>query len=112
PTYEGGVVHVHPAQLQIAAQLIGFTVPDKTRAALARVASRLKALKAQVNALESRLRYATHEKDLGMGPELVSAEHIGFNLGELVKDLEDLTLPEVEAIPDAPANPGGQLALV
>lgn len=104
------VVDLHPAQVQVLASMVGFTMPDKTRAALARTASRLKAIKAQVNELESKLRYALHEQDLDMAPEMVSAEFIGFNLGEVVKDLDDLTAPDLESMPDT-VNPGGQLTL-
>jgi hypothetical protein len=104
-------IDLHPAQVQVLAAMVGFTMPDKTRAALARAASRLKAIKAQVNDLESKLRYALHEQDLDMAPELVCAEFIGFNLGEVLKDLDDMTAPDIEPMPDAVANPGGQLTL-
>lgn len=104
------VIDLHPAQVQVLASMVGFTMPDKGRAALSRATSRLKAIKAQVNDLESKLRYATHEQDLDMAPEMVSAEFIGFNLGELLKDLEDLQAPDLEPEPEA-VNPGGQMTI-
>jgi hypothetical protein len=104
-------VDLHPAQVQVLASMVGFEVPDKSRRALARAASRLKALKAQVSELEGKLRYAVLEQDMDLTPEMVSAEHIGFNLGEVVKDLEDLMRPDLEPKPDAPSNQGGQLTL-
>jgi hypothetical protein len=90
---------------------VGFCLPDKSRAALARAASRLRAIKAQVSELEGKLRYALREQDMDMAPEMVSAEFIGFNLGEVLKDLDDLAAPDLEPMPDAVANPGGQLTL-
>jgi hypothetical protein len=104
-------VDLHPAQVQVLASMVGFDMPDKSRRALARAASRLKALKAQVSELEGKLRYAVLEQDMDLTPEMVSAEHIGFNLGEVVKDLEDLMRPDLELMPDAPSNEGGQLTL-
>lgn len=105
------MVDAHPSQVQVAASMLGFEMPDKSRRALARVASRLKALKAQACELEGKLRYAVCEQDMDMAPEMVSAEHIGFNLGEVVKDLEDLMRPDLEQADDAPSNEGGQLTL-
>jgi hypothetical protein len=64
-----------------------------------------------VSELEGKLRYAVLEQDMDLTPEMVSAEHIGFNLGEVVKDLEDLMHPDLEPMPDAPSNQGGQLTL-
>jgi hypothetical protein len=104
-------VDLHPAQVQVLASMVGFDMPDKSRRALARVASRLKAMKAQVSELEGKLRYAVLEQDMDLTPEMVSAEHIGFSLGEVVKDLEDLMRPDLEPMPDAPSNQGGQLTL-
>jgi len=104
-------VDLHPAQVQVLASMVGFDMPDKSRRALARAASRLKALKAQVSELEGKLRYAVLEQDMDLTPEMVSAEHIGFNLGEVVKDLEDLMRPDLEPMPDVPSNQGGQLTL-
>jgi len=104
-------IDLHPAQVQVLAAMVGFCLPDKSRAALARAASRLRAIKAQVSELEGKLRYALREQDMDMAPEMVSAEFIGFNLGEVLKDLDDLAAPDLEPMPDAPANPGGQLTL-
>jgi hypothetical protein len=105
------VIDLHPAQVQVLASMVGLTMPDKSRAALARIASRLEAIKAQVSDLESRLSYALNEQDMDMAPELVSAEFIGLNLGEVLKDIDALTVPGIEPTPNAAANPGGQLTL-
>ena len=104
------VIDLHPAQVQTLAILAGFTMPDKGRKALARIASRLKAIKAQANDLESKLRYALHEQDLDMAPELVCAEFIGFNLGEVLRDVQDLMAPDTEPEPGHD-NQGGQLLI-
>lgn len=112
PTYsEGGIIDVHPAQVQVMAAMVGFTMPDKTRAALNRATTRLKALKAQMSSLEEQLRRALIDQDADVATELTAAEFIAWNLGELVHDLEAIQSPDLEAAPDAPANPGGQLAL-
>jgi hypothetical protein len=104
-------IDLHPVQIQLLASLVGYTLPDKTAAALARVASRLKTIQAQVSDLESKLRYALTVQDIDIAPEMVSAEFIGTNLGEVLKDLDDLAAPELEPMTDALANPGGQLTL-
>jgi hypothetical protein len=49
--------------------------------------------------------------DMGMATEMVSAEFIGFNLGEVLKDIDDLTAPGIEPAPTAVTNSGGQLTL-
>lgn len=105
------VIDLHPAQVQVLASMVGFKMPDKTRAALGRATARLKALTAQVRDLESLLRYALEDQDIDVAPELAAAELIGHNLGELVHDLEAIQAPDLEPVADAPANPGGQLAL-
>jgi len=112
PTYsEGGIIDVHPAQVQVMAAMVGFTMPDKTRAALNRATTRLKALKAQMSSLEDQLRRTLIDQDADVAAELTAAEFIAWNLGELVHDLEAIQSPDLEAAPDALANPGGQLAL-
>lgn len=105
------VVDLHPAQVQVLASMVGFKMPDKTRAALGRATARLKALTAQVHDLESLLRYALQEQDIDVTPELTAAEFIGHNLGELVQDLEAIQAPDLEPVPDAMANPAGQLLI-
>ena len=110
PTYEGGIVHVHPAQLQVAAQLIGFALPDKTRKALGQVLLRLQALCTQASDLERLLGTALEDGE-GVAAEHLSSELLAANLGLLAQDLADLCAPALEPIPDAPANPGDQLTL-
>lgn len=104
-------IDLHPVQVQALALMVGFEVPDKSRRTLARLTSRLKAIKAQSNELEGTLRLAVFEHDMEMATEMRCAENIAFNLGEMVKDLEDLMTPELEPCPDASSNPGGQLTL-
>lgn len=111
PTYEGGVVHVHPAQLQVAAQLIGFTLPDRARKALGRVLVRVKALSEQASELEGLLDHALNVQDIDVVPELRMAEFIAHDLSEVFKDLEDLTAPDFEPTSEALANPGGQMTI-
>lgn len=111
PTYEGGVVHVHPAQLQVAAQLIGLTLTDPTRKALGRVLARVQALHDQADRLNGLLGIALKDGE-SVGAEFLSSELLATNLALLAQDLADLCSPALEPIPDGPGNPGGQLTLV
>lgn len=112
PSYsDGGMIDLHPAQVQIMAAMMGFTFPNKTGAALSRATARLKALTAQVSLLESKLLYAIEEQDIDVTPELMVTEFVGHSLGELVQDLEAIQAPDLEPVADALANPGGQLTL-
>jgi hypothetical protein len=105
------VIDLHPVQVQTLAAMVGFAMPDRTHKALGRLASRLTTIKAQVSDLESRLHFAVNEQDIDVCPELACAEFIGAGLGELLKDIEDLSASGIEPMPDAVANPGGQLTL-
>lgn len=112
PSYsDGGIIDLHPAQVQILAAMVGFTFPNKTGAALGRATARLKALTAQVSLQESKLLYAIEEQDIDVTPELMVTEFVGHSLGELVQDLEAIQAPDLEPVADALANPGGQLTL-
>lgn len=112
PSYsDGGIIDLHPAQVQIMAAMMGFTFPNKTGAALGRATARLKALTAQVSLLESKLLYAIREQDIDVTPELMVTEFVGHSLGELVQDLEAIQAPDLEPVADALANPGRQLTL-
>lgn len=104
-------IDLHPAQVQVLAHMVGFTLPDKTRKALGRAVGRLRALTAQARRLDELLNHALHEQDLDVAPEVTAAEFIAHNLRELLQDLEDLTAPDAEALPDAPANQGGQMLI-
>lgn len=105
------VVDLHPAQVQVLASMVGFDMPDKTRHMAGRIRGRVAALKAQASELEGLLRHALHGQDVDVAPELRMAEFIAHDLSEVFKDLEDLIAPDLEPMPDAPANPGGQLTL-
>lgn len=103
-------VDLHPAQVQVLASMVGFDMPDKSRRALARVSRRLLALHKQAKELEGLLLTCV-EQDIHVAPELTAAEFITHNLGELLEDLEAIQAPDLEPMPDAPSNKGGQLTL-
>ncbi|MGC4062954.1 MAG: hypothetical protein QM749_19780 [Aquabacterium sp.] len=103
-------IELHPTQIQVLASMVGFTLPDKSRAALERVISRINALHKQAGELEHMLRFSVCGTE-ALETELTAAEFIAFNLGELVHDIEAIKAPDLEPIPDALANPGGQLTL-
>lgn len=103
-------VDLHPVHVQALASMVGFTLPDKTRKALVRVLERVQALHGQACDLERLLGAALNDGE-GVASELTASEFIATNLGEVVKDLEDLTAPDVEPMPEAPANVGGQLTI-
>jgi len=104
-------IELHPAQVQVLAALVGFTLPDKTRAALARMSRRLHALHKQAQDLEGQLTTCVVDQDIHVAPELTASEFIAFGLGELLEDLEAIQAPDLEPKPDATVNPGGQLTL-
>lgn len=104
------VIDLHPAQVQTLAILAGFTMPDKGRKALARIASRLGALHERTKELEPLLCTALVEHDIGVASELTAAEFIAENVGEVLRDVQDLMAPDTE--PDAQHdNQGGQLLI-
>lgn len=104
------VIDLHPAQVQTLAILAGFTMPDKGRKALERIASRLGALHERTKALERSLCDAVVEHSIGVAPELTAAEFIAENLGEVLRDVQDLMAPVTE--PDrSHQNQGGQLLI-
>lgn len=105
------VIDLHPAQVQVLASMTGFMMPDRTRAALGRLTSRLNGIRKQAEDLEGQLSYAVKEQDIGVAAELTAAEFIAFSLGELVEDLEAIQTPDLEPIPDAQAHPGGQMTI-
>lgn len=102
-------IELHPAQVQVLASLIGFTVPDKTVQALGRLLGRLKSIEARSGELRSFLEYALDRQDMDVAMELCASEAITVNLSEVVKDLQDLLEPaEFSAgLPDA----NGQLCI-
>jgi hypothetical protein len=103
-------IDLHPAQVQVLASMVGFTMPDKTRAALGRMSRRLQALHKQAQELEGQLLTCVVEQDIHVAPELTAAEFIAYNLGELLQDLDAIQAPNLEPVPDT-VNPGGQLTL-
>ncbi len=111
PSYsEGGIIDVHPAQVQVMAAMVGFTMPDKARAALARLARTAASITKQVHELKCFLGSALDD-GLHVGMELNSAENIAARLDDLMEDLESIQAPDLEPMQDAPSNQGGQLTL-
>lgn len=104
------VIDLHPAQVQALAILAGFTMPDKGRKALARIASRLGALHERTKELERLLCTALVEHNIGVASELTAAEFIAENLGEVLRDVQDLMAPDTEPEPGHD-NQGGQLLI-
>jgi hypothetical protein len=103
-------IDLHPAQVQVLAAMAGFTMPDKSRAALARLARTAASITKQAHDLKGFLGSALDD-GVHVGLELNCAENIATRLDELLQDLGDLAAPDLEPMPDAPANPGGQLVL-
>lgn len=104
------VIDLHPVQVQTLAILAGFTVPDKGRKTLERIASRLGALHERTKALEGMLCTAVVEDGIAVAPELTAAEFIVENLGEVLRDVQDLMAPDTEPDPEHD-NQGGQLLI-
>lgn len=104
------VIDLHPVQVQTLAILAGFTMPDKGRKALERIASRLGALHERAKALEGMLCTAVVEDGIAVAPELTAAEFIAENLGEVLRDVQDLMAPDTESDPEH-YNQGGQLLI-
>lgn len=104
------VIDLHPAQVQTLAIRAGFTMPDKGRKALERIASRLEALHRQTKELEGSLCTALVEHDIGVASELTAAEFISHNVGEVLRDVQDLMAPDTEPDPEHD-NQGGQLLI-
>ena len=105
------LIDAHPCQVQIAASMLGFTVPDKARQSLKRAHDRIKALSEQAAELEGLLDHALNVQDLDVTPERKAAQFIALNLSQVVQDLADIQAPDLEPMPDAPSNQGGQLTL-
>jgi len=103
-------IDLHPAQVQVLAALVGFTMPDKTRAALARLARTAASITKQAHDLKGFLGSALDD-GVHVGLELNCAENIATRLDVLLQDLEAIQAPDLEPMPDAEANPGGQLTL-
>ncbi|MFY9458860.1 MAG: hypothetical protein WAP57_03795 [Aquabacterium commune] len=104
------VIDLHPAQVQTLAILAGFTMPGRGRKALERIASRLGALHERTKELERSLCDAVVEHSIGVAPELTAAEFIAENLGEVLRDVQDLMAPDTESDPEH-YNQGGQLLI-
>lgn len=104
------VIDLHPTQVQTLAILAGFTMPDKGRKELTRIASRLGALHKRTKELERMLCTAVVEDGIGVAPELTAAEFIVENLGEVLNDVEGLMAPDTQPDPDH-QNLGGQLLI-
>lgn len=104
------VVDLHPVQVQALAAMVGFNMPDKTRAALARLTRTATSITKQAHELKNFLGSALDD-GVHVGLELNSAENIATRLDELLQDLEAIQTPDLEQIPDALANPGGQMTI-
>lgn len=103
------VIDLHPTQVQVLASMVGFTVPDKTRAALSRMARTAASITKQARDLEGFLGLAVDE-GVHVGLELNSAENIATRLDELVQDLAAIQSPDLEPGPEV-VNPGGQMTI-
>lgn len=103
-------IDLHPAQVQVLASLIGFTVPDKTIKAIGRLLERLKGIEARSDKLRDLLDYALKDQDIEVAPELCMSEAITENLREVVKDLQDLLEPAAVPV-EGREEPGGQLCI-
>lgn len=104
------VVDLHPVQVQTLAAMVGFNMPNKSRAALARLSRIAASITKQAHELRSFLGLAVDD-GVHVGLELNSAENIAARLDELLQDLEAIQSPDLEPTPNAPANPGGQMTL-
>lgn len=104
------VVDLHPAQVQVLATMVGFNMPNKTRAALTRLTRTTASITKQAHELKRFLGLALDD-DVHVGLELNSAENIATRLDELLQDLEAIQAPDLEPVADALANRGGQLTL-
>jgi hypothetical protein len=104
------MVDAHPSQVQVAASMLGFEMPDKSRRALARLARTVASITKQTHDLKGFLGDAL-DAGVHVGLELNCAENIATRLDELVQDLEAIQAPDLEPTPGAPSNQGGQLTL-
>lgn len=104
------VIELHPAQVQVLASLIGFTVPDKTIKSMVRLLERLKNIQARSAELRGYLDYALNQQDADVAMELSTSEAITENLGEVVNDLQDLLEPAAVPV-EGREEPGGQLCI-
>lgn len=105
-------IDLHPVQVQVLASFVGFTMPDRTREALDRLARRLRCLHEQADELQDLLNRALIADALDVAPEAAASQFIAHNLGELLADPDAIQAAEFESLPDAPANSGGQLSLL
>lgn len=103
-------IDLHPAQVQVLASMIGFTVPDKTIKALGRLLERLKGIEDRSDKLRGALDCALNEQGIEVAPELCMSEAIAENLREVVKDLQDLLEPAAVPV-EGREEPGGQLCI-
>jgi hypothetical protein len=107
---EGAIVDLHPIHCQLLAAMIGRPVPDRTRAHLAKLHTRIDALCERSRELERMLADAlTSGQHVGL--ELHSAEHLAERLADLAQDLGELVeAPEIGE-PVAEVGQGGQMTL-
>lgn len=103
-------IELHPAQVQVLASLIGFTLPDKTIKALVRLLERLKNIQTRSTELRGYLDYALNQQDADVAMELSTSEAITENLGEVVNDLQDLLEPAAVPV-EGREESGGQLCI-
>lgn len=103
-------IDLHPAQVQVLASMIGFTVPDKTIKALGRLLERLKGIEDRSDKLRGLLDCAVIDQDIEVAQELCMSEAITANLREVVQDLQDLLEPAAVPV-EGREEPGGQLCI-
>lgn len=96
-------IDIHPAQVQVLASMVGYSMPNKLHHALRRLQARLATSHAQAGNLEQLLGLALEEGE-GIAAELTAAEYLASNLGELVADFGALLLPDIERTESAPLS--------
>jgi hypothetical protein len=102
-------VDIHPAQVQVLATMVGFTMPNKTAKLLNRLADRLKTVTKQARDLERMLGGAIDSGE-GVALELTAAEFIAQALDDLISDMGLIQSPDIEVAPGA-ENAGGQICI-
>lgn len=102
-------VDIHPAQVQVLAAMVGFTMPDKTAKLLGRLAARLRTVAKQARELEKMLEGAIDAGE-GVGVELTASVFIANSLSDLVSDMDLIQSPDIEAMSGA-ENVGGQMTI-
>ncbi len=103
-------IELHPAQVQVLASMVGFSMPDKAKRAIERIHERIKALSEQASELEGLLYHALNVQDLDVTPEWKACQFIALNLAQVARDIDDLQTPALDPGPEV-VNGGGQMTI-